>query len=163
MLRRIFTVHNIFALSAYSTVYKCILILFFTLVFGCKKENSASHIPLSATGELQQTTENQAPVFLKNLDLVYPHANYYSVENNFLQKSNHPLKEIIRYYESVLSKNKFSNLARLEEENGALLQAEREKDSKKEVFSIDIQKLPYAENYLIRIGRSEVNYSSLKK
>jgi hypothetical protein len=97
-----------------------------------------------------------APEFVRNLSLLYPQAEIYRVENRIIQKTNHPLATITEYYKKTLAKHDFTLTTRLEQTSGALLQFERA--AKSEVVSVDISKLPYADNYLIRIGRSEVDY-----
>lgn len=96
-----------------------------------------------------------APEYVRTLSLLYPQAEIYRVENRIIQKSNHPLSSIADYYKKVLAKHDFTLTTRLEQTSGALLQFER----KAEVISVDISKLPYADNFLIRIGRSEVDYN----
>ena len=97
-----------------------------------------------------------APEYIRSLSLLYPQAEIYRVENRILQKTNHPLATITEYYKKTMAKHDFTLATRLEQSSGALLQFERA--AKSEVVSVDISKLPYADNYLIRIGRSEVDY-----
>ncbi|AFM13424.1 hypothetical protein [Turneriella parva] len=113
--------------------------------------------PAAGAGKLPPIgSAADAPEFLRNLSLLYPQAEIYRVENRILQKTNHPLATITDYYKKTLAKHDFTLTTRLEQTSGALLQFERA--AKSEVVSVDISKLPYADNYLIRIGRSEVDY-----
>lgn len=100
-----------------------------------------------------------APEFVRSLSLLYPQAEIYRVDNRILQKTNHNLAGIVAYYENNFKKHNFTETARLEQPGSALLQYERTAKETKEMISVDISRLPYAENYLIRIGRSEVDYS----
>ncbi len=140
----------------------------------CKKEtpkNATSYEaklpPVGAKGD--------APEFVRNLSLLYPDAEIYTVpEKNalpntparhILQKTNHSLSDVTRYYTQTLKKHGFAETTRLEETSGALLQFERTKSTNKaenELISIDISPLPYAKNLLIRIGYSNVDYSKQK-
>lgn len=119
--------------------------------------------------------KSDAPEFVRNLSLLYPDAEIYTVpEKNalqntparhILQKTNHPLDDVTRYYTQTLKKHGFAETTRLEETNGTLLQFERTKSANKsenELISIDITPLPYAKNFLIRIGLSNVDYSKQK-
>ena len=127
---------------------------------------SCSEKPAAAKGEAQTGAGEgklppigsaaDAPEFIRTLSLLYPQAEIYRVENRIIQKTNHPLATITEYYKKTLAKHDFTLTTRLEQTSGALLQFERA--AKSEVVSVDISKLPYAENYLIRIGRSEVDY-----
>lgn len=134
------------------------------VVLSCSKKNENS-VGVNPTGEgLPPTVSiNDAPEFIQRMGLLYPQANFYRVDKNFLQKTNHPLSEILRYYENALVKNDFKIIARLSQNDGALLQGEKKVKASQEVLSIDVQKLPYADNFLIRVGRSEVDYASLEK
>ena len=112
---------------------------------------------------------------MRSLSLIYPQAELYRVDNRIIQKTNHRLKDITGYFTAALAKHGFSEATRLEQDNGALLQFERrlrpEGNNRSvcrggesacvlnETISIDISKLPYADNFLIRVGRSEVDYS----
>ncbi len=112
-----------------------------------------------------------APEYVRSLSLLYPQAEIYRVENRIIQKSNHPLTAIADYYKKALARHDFALTTRLEQSSGALLQFERAANAvaggksgngmpqQSEVISVDISKLPYADNYLIRIGRSEVDYN----
>lgn len=100
-----------------------------------------------------------APEFVRSLSLLYPQAEIYRVDNRILQKTNHNIGSIVSYYENNFKKHNFTETARLEQPGSALLQYERTAKETKEMISVDISRLPYAENYLIRIGRSEVDYS----
>jgi hypothetical protein len=112
-----------------------------------------------------------APEYLRSLSLLYPQAELYRVpvaEKNagkvgiILQKTNHPIEDVVRYYGETLRKHGFTETTHLVQRNGALLQYERPRDKsadKRELVSVDISKLPYAENLLIRIGRSETDHS----
>jgi hypothetical protein len=135
------------------------LILFFALLF-CAKKNSAT-VEIAAGNEKlpPKGSAADAPEFIRSLSLLYPQSEVYRVDNRIIQKTNHALRDIAGYYESVFKKHNFSETARLEQTGGALLQYERTEKNIKELISVDIAKLPYAENYLIRIGRSEVDYS----
>jgi len=127
---------------------------------------SCSEKPAASRSETQNSTAESklppigsaadAPEFVRNLSLLYPQAEIYRVENRIIQKTNHPLATITEYYKKTLAKHDFTLTTRLEQTSGALLQFERA--AKSEVVSVDISKLPYADNYLIRIGRSEVDY-----
>jgi hypothetical protein len=118
---------------------------------------AASAGPAAADGKLPPIgSAADAPEYIRNLSLLYPQAEIYRVENRILQKTNHPLSTITDYYKKTLAKHDFTLTTRLEQTSGALLQFERA--AKSEVVSVDISKLPYADNYLIRIGRSEVDY-----
>ena len=100
-----------------------------------------------------------APEFVRALSLLYPQAEIYRVDGRIVQKTNHNLKDIVGYYEGAFGKQGFTQTARLEQTGSALLQYERTAKDVKELISVDIAKLPYADNFLIRIGRSEVDYS----
>jgi len=112
-----------------------------------------------------------APEYLRSLSLLYPQAELYRVpvaEKNagkvgiILQKTNHPIEDVVRYYGETLRKHGFTEITHLVQGNGALLQYERPLDKsadKRELVSVDISKLPYAENLIIRIGRSETDHS----
>jgi hypothetical protein len=128
--------------------------------FGCGKKDSAIELTAAVSEKLPpRGAASDAPEFVRSLSLLYPQAEIYRVDNRILQKTNHSLKDIISYYESSFKKRSFLETARLEQSGGALLQYERSAKDVKELISVDVSKLPYAENYLIRIGRSEVDYS----
>lgn len=145
------------------------LFLLNAIVLQCGKKpepatNTSNELPpLAGPGD--------APEFVRSLSLLYPQAELYraaAAEKNsgkpgiILQKTNHALEDVVRYYADTLRKHGFTETTHLVQANGALLQYERndEKNAdKRELVSIDISKLPYAENLLIRIGRSEADYS----
>lgn len=102
---------------------------------------------------------SDAPEFVRALSLLYPQAEIYRVENRILQKTNHRIQDIVAYYDNAFKKHNFHVTAKLEQPDSALLQYERAVKDVKEMVSVDISKLPYADNYLIRIGRSEVDYA----
>ena len=104
-----------------------------------------------------------APEFVRALSLLYPQAEIYRVDGRIVQKSNHNLRDLVSYYEGAFFKHGFAQTARLEQTGSALLQYERTVKDVKELISVDIAKLPYADNYLIRIGRSDVDYSRGQK
>jgi hypothetical protein len=118
--------------------------------------------PLASPGD--------APEFVRSLSLLYPQAELYRAtvadKNSgkpgiILQKTNHPLEDVVRYYSETLRKHDFTETTHLLQSNGALLQYERKMEKnrdRRELLSIDISKLPYADNLLIRIGRSEADY-----
>jgi hypothetical protein len=122
-----------------------------------KTEKTAASLPVAAPESNLPPIGSpaDAPEYVRALSLLYPQAEIYRVENRIIQKSNHPLASIAEYYKKVLAKHEFTLTTRLEQTSGALLQFER----KAEVISVDISKLPYADNFLIRIGRSEVDYN----
>lgn len=136
---------------------------------GCGKKAE----PVAASGsELPPAAKpGDAPEFIRSLSLLYPQAELYraeAAEKNvgkagiILQKTNHPLEDVVRYYGDTLRKHGFTETTHLVQTNGALLQYERRADKnadKRELVSVDISKLPYAENLLIRVGRSETDYS----
>ncbi|HRP69710.1 MAG TPA: hypothetical protein PLY93_09290 [Turneriella sp.] len=138
--------------------------LVLVLLLSCSKKNENSVDGNSTVeGMPPKAPESAAPEYMQRLGLLYPQAYYYRVGKNFLQKTNHPLAEILRYYETALEKNNFKIIARLSQNDGALLQGEKKVKAFQEVLSIDVQKLPYADNFLIRVGRSQVDYASLEK
>jgi len=131
----------------------------FALVACSEKPSDAGAVKAAAAGEGKLPpfgSAADAPEFIRSLSLLYPQAEIYRVENRILQKTNHPLAAITDYYKKTMAKHDFTLTTRLEQTSGALLQFERA--AKSEVVSVDISKLPYADNYLIRIGRSEVDY-----
>ncbi|GAB4427246.1 MAG: hypothetical protein OHK0011_09070 [Turneriella sp.] len=148
----------------------CGLILLATLgVAGCSKKGSE---PAVAARDLPPLAKaGDAPEFARSLSLLYPQAELYRVSATdknsgstgiILQKTNHPLEDVVRYYSETLRKHDFTESTHLVQANGALLQYERKTEKnadKRELVSIDISKLPYADNLLIRIGRSEADYS----
>lgn len=140
------------------------LTVLFIAVACSKKENPARGDDLPPPAKV-----SDAPDFIRALSLLYPQAELYRVADkpkgdstgNILQKTNHPLGDVIRYYSEAMSRHGFAEVTRLVQSAGALLQFERA-DTKntllREVVSIDISQLPYSENLLIRIGRSTVDY-----
>ncbi len=137
-----------------------VLAAFYLALVSCsEKPAKADVIKPAAAGEGKLPpvgSAADAPEFIRSLSLLYPQAEIYRVENRILQKTNHPLAAITDYYKKTMAKHDFTLTTRLEQTSGALLQFERA--AKSEVVSVDISKLPYADNYLIRIGRSEVDY-----
>ncbi len=159
-------------------VTACVLASFFLVssAFHCGKKPDATATATPGNDALPpKGSEKDAPDFVRSLSLIYPQAELYRVDNRLLQKTNHRLSDIVSYFEKTLGKHGFRQIARLEQSGGALLQYERrtkgsgtaaqicgEPDTScsfGETISIDVTKLPYAENFLIRIGRSEVDYS----
>ena len=131
--------------------------LWVAAVLDCGKKNPEITETASPSDKLPpRGSATDAPEFVRSLSLLYPQAEIYRVENRIIQKTNHPLATITEYYKKTLAKHDFTLTTRLEQTSGALLQFERA--AKSEVVSVDISKLPYADNYLIRIGRSEVDY-----
>ncbi len=146
----------------------------------CGKKDSETAIAVSDKLP-PKGSPSDAPDFVRSLSLLYPQAEIYRVDNpmahgrakvdaatdgrasTILQKTNHNLKDIVAYYESSFRKHNFTETARLEQSGSALLQYERSAKEVKELISVDVSKLPYAENYLIRIGRSEVDYNRGKQ
>lgn len=143
-------------------------------IFDCGKKNpEISEAAATADKLPPRGSASDAPEFVRSLSLLYPQAEIYRVDSpgrtgdaatpgrasTILQKTNHRIKDIVAYYEAVFKKHNFSETARLEQAESALLQYERAAKDTKELISVDISKLPYAENFLIRIGRSEVDYS----
>lgn len=157
----------------------CVLGTFVLLgsAFHCGKKTPDSQAQATAGSEglPPKGSEKDAPDFVRSLSLLYPQAELYRVDNRLIQKTNHRLGDIVSYFEKTLAKHGFRQIAKLEQAGGALLQYERrtkgsgatvqicrEADAScvmGETISIDVNKLPYAENFLIRIGRSEVDYS----
>lgn len=151
--------------------------ILFASTFHCGKK--APDAPAQATTGSDalppKGSEKDAPDFVRSLSLLYPQAELYRVDNRLIQKTNHRLGDIVSYFEKTLGKHGFRQIAKLEQAGGALLQYERrtkgggatvqicrDPDTScvmGETISIDVNKLPYAENLLIRIGRSEVDYS----
>lgn len=145
--------------------------------FYCGKKSSDASAPAASGSDAlpPKGSEKDAPDFVRSLSLLYPQAELYRVDNRLVQKSNHRIGDIVSYFEKTLSKHGFREIAKLDQAGGALLQYERRSKgsgqsaqicrdadnscSLGETISIDINKLPYAENFLIRIGRSEVDYS----
>ena len=140
-----------------------------------KKPDAAATQTTGNDGLPPKGSEKDAPDFVRSLSLIYPQAELYRVDNRLLQKTNHRLGDIVSYFEKILGKHGFRQIAKLDQSGGALLQYERRTKGSgttahvcgntdpsctlAETISIDINKLPYAENFLIRIGRSEVDYS----
>ena len=135
---------------------------------GCGKRSE----PVAANSELPPVARPaDAPEYVRSLSLLYPQAELYRAAEIgkgtgkpgiILQKTNHPLEDVVRYYGDTLRKHGFTETTHLVQANGALLQYERaaEKNAgKRELVSVDISKLPYADNLLVRIGRSETDYS----
>lgn len=135
---------------------------------GCSKRSE----PAAAQGELPPLARpTDAPEYVRSLSLLYPQAELYRAAEPgkgtgrpaiILQKTNHPLDDVVRYYGDTLRKHGFTETTHLVQANGALLQYERAAEQnagKRELVSVDISRLPYADNLLIRIGRSEVDYS----
>lgn len=128
-------------------------------IFSCGKKNDEAGGGAAAFDKLPpKGSATDAPDFVRSLSLLYPQSEIYRVDNRILQKTNHHLRDIVAYYEGAFGKHNFKETAKLEQTGGALLQYERSANDVKELISVDISKLPYAENYLIRIGRSEVDY-----
>lgn len=142
----------------------CIVAACFLLIFSaaCGKKDSTKPAIAAENNLPPLASPGDAPEFVRNLSLLYPQAELYRVDNKVIQKTNHPLGDVTRFFADTLRKHGFSETTHLEQSGGALLQYERTsktaKDTK-ELVSVDISKLPYAENLLIRIGRSEVDYS----
>ncbi|MBX3722121.1 MAG: hypothetical protein KF713_09805 [Turneriella sp.] len=156
--------------------------LWVAAILDCGKKNPEITETASPSDKLPpRGSASDAPEFVRSLSLLYPQAEIYRVDqatgtgrnpgeaaaagraSTILQKTNHRVKDIIAYYEAVFKKHNFSETARLEQNESALLQYERSAKETTELISVDISKLPYAENFLIRIGRSEVDYSRGKK
>lgn len=127
---------------------------------------------IAASADLPPSARTaDAPPFARELSLLYPQAELYRVANAgaakeapgiIVQKTNHALDDVVRYYEDVLRRHGFTQTTRLVQTGGALLQYERQvasAPSRRELVSVDISKLPYADNLLIRLGRSEVDYA----
>lgn len=161
-------------LRAMAGLFGAFLLLAFAFHCG-KKPDTAATLTTGNDGLPPKGSEKDAPDFVRSLSLLYPQAELYRVENRLLQKTNHRLSDIVSYFEKTLAKHGFREIAKLEQSGGALLQYERRtkgngatvqicRDADNscpmgETISIDVNKLPYAENFLIRIGRSEVDYS----
>lgn len=149
-------------LAAYS---KLVVFTSLLIVFACsKKEN-----PTRGDGLPLPAKADDAPDFIRALSLLYPQAELYRVADkqksgsagSILQKTSHPLGDVVRYYSEAMSHHGFAEVTRLVQSAGALLQFERagaKNTLVREVVSIDISQLPYSENLLIRIGRSTVDY-----
>ena len=160
-------------LRAMACVFGAFVLIAFASHCG-KKPDTAPTQSSGNDGLPPKGSEKDAPDFVRSLSLLYPQAELYRVDNRLLQKTNHRLTDIVSYFEKTLGKHGFREIARLEQSGGALLQYERramgtgttaqicrEADAScpmGETISIDVNKLPYAENFLIRIGRSEVDY-----
>lgn len=148
------------------------------LPFDCgKKGNESTATPMPSGNDAlpPKASPADAPEFVRSLSLIYPQAELYRVENRIVQKTNHRVTDIADYYARTFGKHGFQEIAKLEQANGALLQYERrsriqgtarevcaavDKNCKiAEVISVDVTRLPYADNFLIRVGRSEVDYS----
>lgn len=147
-------------------------LLAFIILSGAASCGKKAEPVATANSELPPpATPGEAPEFARSLSLLYPQAELYRVsaadKNSgktgvILQKTNHPLEDVVRYYSETLRKHDFTESTHLVQANGALLQYERKAEKntdKRELVSIDISKLPYAENLLIRIGRSEADFS----
>jgi hypothetical protein len=144
--------------------------IFLTLAVAihCGKKPEANTQPGSELPPL--ASPGDAPEYVRSLSLLYPQAELYratAAEKSsgkpgiILQKTNHPLEDVVRYYTETLQKHDFTETTHLVQSNGALLQYERKPENnsdRRELLSIDISKLPYADNLLIRIGRSEADY-----
>lgn len=144
------------------------LLILDATVLRCGKKPEPAHRTSSELPPLAQPGD--APDFVRSLSLLYPQAELYRAavgENNsgkpgvILQKTNHPLEDVVHYYTATLAMHGFAEATHLVQTNGALLQFERKDEKnpdKRELVSVDISRLPYAENLLIRIGRSEADY-----
>lgn len=97
-----------------------------------------------------------APEFIRSLSLLYPQSEIFRVDNRIVQKTSHHLADVVAYYRNTLAKHGFAESTQLEQVNGALLRYERARKDVLETISVDVQKLPYAENYLIRLTLNEV-------
>ncbi len=140
-----------------------------TGIQGCSKEDKNAQASMRDLPPSARPAD--APEFVRSLSLLYPQAELYRATSAdtksdqpgiILQKTNHPLESVVGYYKDALQKHGFTETTNLVQSNGALLQYERKTDAgadKRELVSIDISRLPYAENLLIRIGRSEADYS----
>jgi hypothetical protein len=104
-----------------------------------------------------------APEFVRSLSLLYPQSEIFRVDNRIVQKTNHRLANVVAYYQDTLAKHGFSETTKLEQADGALLKYERAGKENAEAISVDIQKLPYADNYLIRLTRTETGPAHGKK
>ncbi|MBL8034639.1 MAG: hypothetical protein JNJ69_13120 [Leptospiraceae bacterium] len=161
-------------MQARTALFSAALVLFIAAP-ACEKKPAADSGKLTGEGLPPKGNATDAPEFVRSLSLIYPQAELYRVDNRIIQKTNHRLKDITGYFTAALAKHGFSEATRLEQDNGALLQFERRlrPDGNNrsvcrggesacvlnETISIDISKLPYADNFLIRVGRSEVDYS----
>lgn len=165
------------ARSAYASIVVSVLLM--ASLYCGKKPTEAGNTPVANSqgndGLPPKGSATDAPEFVRSLSLLYPQAELYRVDNRLIQKSNHRLSDIVAYFSKTLTKHGFSETAKLEQSGGALLQYERRTKgaapnvqvcraqetfcNNGETISIDINKLPYADNFLIRVGRSEVDYS----
>ena len=127
-------------------------------VIACGKKNppvapaqnaAASNLPPKAS-------LSEAPEFMRSLSLIYPESELYRVDNRLLQKTNADKNLIRAYYDKNLLVRKYRLVTELDQSDGLLLQYRNEQNT--QVVSIDVQKLPYADNFLIRIGESTVDY-----
>jgi hypothetical protein len=165
-----------------ATHFTSLCLITFSVYFAvhCGRQNNSEPSASSPKSLPPIGQPSDAPEFIRSLSLLYPQAEIYRVDSRIIQKTNHGLSDITTYYEKILTKHGFEKTSRLEQTNGALMQYERSLAASKaqkpckpaetypgtdpkcavgEMVSIDISRLPYAENYLIRIGRSEVDYN----
>lgn len=135
------------------------LFVFSFCALGCSRKPLEEGISLRSTDfstPVSGAASAEAPEFVRSLSLLYPRAGVFRVDNRIVQKTNHSLADVVAYYHSTFVKHGFSESTRLDQLTGALLQYDRLAKDKTERISVDIQKLPYEESYLIRLARSEV-------
>lgn len=157
-------VHLPFFYVAYQAA---VMLAIVAMTFACSKKDSST----TSFGLPPLAKASDAPDFVRALSLLYPQAELYRVTEDgkgdnapgiIVQKTNHPLGDVVRYYTEAMQRHGFVEATRLVQADGALLQFERtdtKNGQRRELVSIDISQLPYSENLLIRIGRSAVDYS----
>lgn len=102
--------------------------------------------------QLEVIQEKDLPSWVQEFDLAMPYSVAYQDEGRFVLKSSFSLKRIEQIYEERMIKQKFKVIEQLVMQNSLLKQYKRNKT----VISIEVSKLPYSSNHIIRLGISQV-------
>lgn len=139
------------------------LVILYTGITGCGTKTG----PITGAASQPATPSGDPVALSRGLSLLYPQAEIFRAApaekksgsaGVLLQKTGNPPEAIARYYAETLRKHGFVQTTHLVENHGALLHFERSSGERgtREQVSIDVSRVPYAEEYLLRIGRSEI-------
>ena len=92
------------------------------------------------------------PRWVKRYNLYLPHSKIIGQKKKFLLKTTKSLNFLQNFYHGILSNQHFEPDFKIDEPNRILLQFRKDY----EVISIELNKLPFSKNQLIRLGYSKV-------
>ncbi len=121
----------------------CLLAIFFDSSFlFCSKPKS----------KIETLSRVALPRWVKRYSLYFPHSKVIGQKKKFLLKTTKSLDFLQSFYHKTLSVHDFKLDFTINKKNRILLQFRKGY----EVISIELSKLPFSENQLIRLGYSEV-------